>query len=282
MSEINYTGLNLNHPPAPPEPFPRREPWANFQYWLQWVFQIGLPDEGVRAAATVGDLHDIIAEELQVAYETDDESAARSLTAVVTQRLQNAMEILFDTAPAIMSPSAEMDQLIPRRRRREAWTELAEEMDLRLPDLEIAERTIRRSGFLVRSAFMTFVSSLLLCLLAAGMSAGTFGLPRNLSSALGALAGGGMLAALLLFLASTFGGKDITTPPSCHTMGDTVLTLVHLNPVRLAWGRLDATEIWQVLQVALADRFDMPVDDVTRDLPLANAVMRSELPLDDV
>jgi len=274
--------LSESHDSDEPTPFTRKPPWANFQGWLQWVFQIGLPDEKVRAAATVGELYLIIAEELRVAYETDDESADRSLTTIATQHLRDAMEILYDMPRAMMSPGAEMEELIPRPRRRDAWEELAEEMNLRLPEIEIAEHTIQRSGVRVRSAFKTFVASLLVLGLGAAMSAGTSGQPQSVGNGLLALGGCGIAVSFLLFIASTFGGQDFAIPRSCQTIGDTVLTLICLNPIRLGWGRLTGLEIWQVLQVALADRFDLPVDHITRDLPLADEVMRSELPPEDL
>jgi len=266
--------MNGAHDAVDADASPLRPPRARFQRWLQWLFQIGLPDEEVRAAATAGQLYDIIVRELECAYETDDDSANRSLTAVAAKRLQDAMGVLFDVPPGWLSPEAEMEQFLPARRRRQAWGELAEEMDLRMPDLEISDDVARRSGALFGWALKLLLGFIFVGLLA-------YLLPHNLREFLGALALCGFTGAVVLFIASAFGGPS-AVPSSCRTVGDTVLFLVGENPVRLGWGRLSREEIWRILQRGLADRFDLPADKVARDLPLADALMTSELPDDAV
>ncbi len=248
-----------------------RPPWGSFRRRLEWVFQVGLPDDEVRATTTAGELYDIIIRELEIAYETDDESANRSLTAVAADRLQGALEILFDIPPRQVTPEAEMDDLIPSRRRERAWRELGEEMDLRLPEIVISDEVASRSGAFFRRAFQTFVASLLVGLCAA-LAPST--IPGRI---LAVLAACGFIGSLVLFAASTFGNR-YSIPPSCRTVGQTVMLLVRTNPVLLGWGRLTSREMWQVFQETLADRFDLPVEEVTRELETAPALFESEFP----
>ena len=251
----------------------RRDEWSIFHSWLEWTFQVGLGPEDVCGAETAGQLNDLIARELEFAHETDDDSARRSLSATAVERLTKGVQDLFGVPSGRVVPGSEMDHIVPVHGRRGAWGHLAEAMDLRLPDLELAPHIARRRNLLAMGALLALILSL--GLLVAGTVVDAFNRPSGLRDALADMVLKGMVLTIGLFGASLL-GRPGRIPPSCRTVGETALTLIRMNPVRLGLGRLSRDEIWQVLRRALADRFEVPLDELTRDFEIADRVDPSQ------
>ena len=236
---------------------------------LEWTFQVALPADEFGREATAGQLHGLVLRQLDRAWETDDDSTCSSLSARVSQRLGAAMQDLFSVSPGLASPSAKIDTLVPARRRRQAWWRLGEALDLRLPDLDVAPKAARTKNHLALAALAVFMASVLLfgCVVAIESLKGSAALREGLAS----LAAAGFIAATVMFCASLLGTKT-HVPPCCRTVGDMVLTLARLNPIRLGPGRLTYDEVWQMLQWTVAEEIGIAPETVTRDLRIADAL----------
>ena len=86
-------------------------------------------------------------------------------------------------------------------------------------------------------------------------------------------------ATAVLFAACMLGTRS-HIPHCCRTVGDTVMTLARLNPIRLGPGRLTYDEVWQMLRWTVAEETGISADEVTAELPIARVPAEGESPDD--
>lgn len=267
----------LGYPQPEPDEWPAHDACCQLQARLEWTFQVSLDVEEFRQADTAGQLHALVMRHLERAWETDDDSTCSSLSARVAGRVRTAVCDLFGVSPGLVSPSGAMSSIVPLDRRKEAWRDFRETLDLRLPDLEFAPKAAWTRNRHARAATLLFVPSLLLLL--AGIVVDLFSIDSDFTDAAAGLGCLGLFGAGVLFAVCLLGDKD-HIPACCRTVADTVVTAMRLNPIRLGPGRLAPDEVWQMLRWTVAEECDIPAEEVTRDFQTAGAPCRIER-LDD-
>jgi acyl carrier protein len=124
---------------------------------VEEAFGIKIPDDVAAAVRTVGDLHQLIVESLG----DGRKSSGICLSAATFRLIRQAVNTGLSVQTSIR-PGDQIDAILPRRHRRQVWSQLTHSLDLRLPSLARSSWVVWSAVVvtLVFAAMATYVAAL--------------------------------------------------------------------------------------------------------------------------
>lgn len=208
-------------------------------------FSISITDDEASSVRTVGDLERLVRQKLE------PRASKACLTSFTFYKLRSVLRQQFGVARSQVTPTASLDDLVPRQRRQVAWAQLGTALGWRLPPL--------RCRPAVDNALLALFAGTVLM----AVVSGAFGLTSKLTAWVLGLA-----SVPCLWLAS-----KVTAPLAVHlpnrweTVGQASEALLASNFWRIAEERQSwsANEAWVAVRNTIIEQLGVDPTTVTRE-----------------